>query len=47
MGNTAEHSESGVFSDFKALAHPWEEVGEAVMSSLDTLRDSCASTGER
>lgn len=47
MGDTTEHRELGVFAKAKPFAHPREEVRQAIMSSLDALRDTRAPARER
>ncbi len=45
--DTTQHGELRVFSAAETLPHPREEVGQAIMSSLDALGDTRTSTRER
>ena len=47
MGNTTEHGKFGGLSNAKLVAHPWEEVSQAVMSTFNPLRYPGTPTGER
>jgi len=46
MSNPAQHRELRVPIQPKPLPHPREEMSQAVMSTLDTLRYSCAARCE-
>lgn len=37
VGDTTEHGKFGGWSNVKLVAHPWEEVSQAMMSTLDPL----------
>lgn len=47
MRDPAQHREPGVGAEPETLAHPGEEVGEAVVPALDALRDARAPARER
>lgn len=46
MSNTTEHGELREFAQPKFLAHPREEMGQTVVTSLHSFRDACATTRE-
>jgi hypothetical protein len=37
VGDTTKHRKFGLLSNVELVAHPWEEVGQAVMSTFDSL----------
>lgn len=46
VSNPTQHCELGGFAQQEAVAHPGEEMREAVMASPDALWDTGASTSE-
>jgi hypothetical protein len=47
VGDTTKHCKFGSLSNVELVAHPWEEVGQTMMSTFDSLRYPGASTRER
>jgi hypothetical protein len=37
VGDTTEHRKFGSLSNVELVAHPWEEVGQAMMPTFDSL----------
>ncbi len=46
VSDTAQHRELRLFADAKPLAHPREEMRQAVVPAFDPLGNTSASTGE-
>jgi hypothetical protein len=46
MGDTRQHGKLGFAAQAKRLAHPGEEMRQAVMSTLDTLGNTGTARGE-
>lgn len=47
VSDATEHRKFGSLSNVKLLAHPREEVGQAMMSAFDSLGYPCAPTRKR
>lgn len=47
MSNTTEHREPGMLPDLETASHPWEEVGQGIVSAFDTLGNTGTSARER
>jgi hypothetical protein len=46
VGDTGQHGESRIGTETEPPCHPWEEVGQTVMSTLDTLGNTSTSRSE-
>jgi hypothetical protein len=47
VGDTTKHRKFGILSNVELVAHPWEEVGQAMMSAFDSLGYPCTPTRKR
>jgi hypothetical protein len=47
VGDTTKHRKFGSLSNVELVAHPWEEVGQAMMSTFDSLGYPGAPTRKR
>ena len=47
VGDATKHRKFGSLSNVEPLAHPWEEMGQAMMSTLDSLGYPGTPTRER
>lgn len=47
MRNAAQHCELGRLIQLERLAHPREEMRQAVMTTLHSLRNACTAARER
>ena len=47
MGDTTEHGKLGGLSNIELVAHPWEEVSQAMMPTFDPLRYPGTSARKR
>jgi hypothetical protein len=46
VGDTRQHGEPRFGTQTEPLCHPWEEMGQTVMSTLDTLGNTSTSRSE-
>ena len=47
VGDTTEHGEFRSLPNVKLVAHPWEEVSQAIVSTFDPLWYPSTPTGKR
>jgi hypothetical protein len=47
VGDTTEHGKFGGLSNVEVVAHPWEEVCQAMMSTFDPLGYPSTPAGKR